>query len=343
MLMVDLQKQLHLFRLECAFKVDKEVLAITGESGAGKSSLLKMVAGLMRPDSGQIALGSRILYDEKKSIDLRPQKRRVGFVFQDFALFPHLSVEDNLTLVQKKKNILEVHDWLDTFGVVALAKRYPHEISGGQKQRVALARALITNPDFLLLDEPFSSLDPETREKMYREFMNFRKQWSLGVILVTHNPIEAQLLADKVLELKDGHVIRERFNHLVGTIITMEEDANYRTLRIATLGTFLRVVKPEYFSLGRYQVGQRVELSIKPEHVLLAKQVGEGIFASNRLDGKVERIQYTKRSVKVSVRMQKDLLLSVCSSHMASKLDLKVDDKVSCLLAEDAIELMNSR
>jgi molybdate transport system ATP-binding protein len=341
MLEVSVQKKLHLFNLDCTFKVGCEVLAVTGESGAGKTSLLKMIAGLMQPDAGQISLHGRELYSQDK-LDMRTQDRKLGYVFQDYALFPHMSVEDNLFLGQKVKDEAQVRELLGTFGVDLLAKRYPHEISGGQRQRVAFARALVTKPDFLLLDEPFSSLDPMTKERLYKEFHNFRKEWNIGALLVTHNAVEAQILSDKVLEIRDGRVVREKFNHLKGRILEIIDEEYYKELVIEALGTRLSVVKPEYFSFANYRENMQVAISIKPENLILTKHSRIGTCGGNRFAGVVKHVHRTRRSTKVELQVGEETLLCALGLRAADRLNLKKEDQVVCLLAEQDVEILNT-
>ena len=341
MLEVSVQKRLHQFHLDCTFKVGREVLAVTGESGAGKTSLLKMIAGLMQPDTGRISLQGRELYNQD-GVDLRPQERRVGYVFQDYALFPHLSVEDNLYLAQKHKDETQVRELLQTFGVSTLAGRYPHEISGGQRQRVAFARALVTQPDFLLLDEPFSSLDPQTKERLYKEFHDFRQEWNIGALLVTHNAVEAQILSDKVLEIRDGRVVREKFNHLTGRILEIVDEDYYKELTVEAFGTRISVVKPEYFSFAGYRENMQVAISIKPENLILTKDARIGSCGGNRFTGVVNHVHRTRRSAKVELTVGGETMLAALGLRAADRLDLKKQDEVTCLLAEQDIELLNT-
>ncbi len=341
MLEVSVEKNLHQFRLDCTFKVGREVLAVTGESGAGKTSLLKMVAGLMQPDAGHIILQGRELFNQG-SVNLRTQDRKVGYVFQDYALFPHMSVEDNLFLAQKVRDEKQVRLLLATFGVEKLAKCHPKEISGGQRQRVAFARALVTKPDFLLLDEPFSSLDVQTKERLYKEFQHFRKEWNIGALLVTHNAVEAQILADKVLKIRDGRVVREKFNHLSGRILEVIDEEYYKELVIEALGIRLSVVKPDYFSLANYRKDMQVAISIKPENLILTKDAQIGACGGNRFWGKVLHVHRTRRSVKIELQVGQDRLLSAVGFSAAKRLNIKENDQVVCLLAEQDVELLNT-
>ncbi|EQI22749.1 ABC transporter family protein [Clostridioides difficile Y41] len=178
-LYVDIEKDLSSFKLKVEIKQEKGTLGFLGESGSGKSMTLKCIAGLEKPTRGKIVLNDRVLFDSEKKINLSTQDRKVGFLFQNYALFPHMTVSQNIELgllklsKSEKKEI--VARYLDILKLNGFEGRYPWQLSGGQQQRVALARALATSPDILLLDEPFSALDHHLRSNMEKELMNMLK------------------------------------------------------------------------------------------------------------------------------------------------------------------------
>lgn len=196
-------------QLECA---GGQLLALVGPSGSGKSTLLRLIAGLMRPESGQIACGSRTWFDGERRIHLTPQERNIGFVPQNFGLFPHLSalanVEAGLTHLAADPRRSRALIWLSKVHLEPLANRRPAELSGGEQQRVALARALARDPTILLLDEPFSSVDRPTREQLYPELARLKQELAVPIVLVTHDLTEALLLADRIALLDKGRTLQ---------------------------------------------------------------------------------------------------------------------------------------
>ena len=178
-----------------------------GESGAGKTTLLDCVAGLADPDRGEILLEGKKVFSSSNKVNLPPQERNVGFVFQTYALFPHLSAEENVALAMPRSEKGQALEFLRRFRIAHLRKIKPPFLSGGERQRLALARALATRPRLLLLDEPFSALDRRTREETHREFLALRDELAMSVILVTHDRGEASLLGHRIYELRDGQVL----------------------------------------------------------------------------------------------------------------------------------------
>jgi molybdate transport system ATP-binding protein len=210
---VRIKTRLNGFVLDVDWEIGEELVVLFGYSGSGKSVTLKTIAGVMHQDDGCIRLNGKALFDRACRIKLPPQQRSVGYVFQDLALFPHMTVEQNILFgakdIPRRTASKSTEEMIELFRLSGLEKRYPHEISGGQRQRVAFARALIRRPQVLLLDEPFSSLDNPLRMEMRQCLTNVaRSRFRIPAVMVTHDVLEAYMLADRILVYSDGQVIQ---------------------------------------------------------------------------------------------------------------------------------------
>ncbi|EAK5295861.1 sulfate/molybdate ABC transporter ATP-binding protein [Campylobacter jejuni] len=184
-----------------------EITAIFGESGAGKTTLLKIIAGLIKPEFGRIEVGDELWFDTQKNVNLAIQKRKIGFVFQNYALFPNMSVKENISYAATSKQKAE--ELLSLMNLENLAKIYPKNLSGGQAQRVALARALAREPQILLLDEPLSALDFKMRSFLQDELVKILQHFKITTLLVSHDLAEIYKLSHRILELSDGKIIKD--------------------------------------------------------------------------------------------------------------------------------------
>ncbi|RYG73371.1 ATP-binding cassette domain-containing protein [Lentibacillus lipolyticus] len=204
MLSLNIQKRLKNFTLQIQLKAVGEIVVLTGPSGAGKTTILNCIAGLSQPDSGQILLNGRSLFQEGKK-PLPVNKRRIGYLFQDYALFPHMTVWGNIKYGMKNEQLTK--DLMEVAGIAHLLQDYPQQISGGEKQRVALVRALATEPEALLLDEPFSSLDSQTKMECRNELLRLHALWNIPILLVTHDKEEAKMLGNRILQIENGRFL----------------------------------------------------------------------------------------------------------------------------------------
>ncbi|MFX4262166.1 ATP-binding cassette domain-containing protein [Pelotomaculum propionicicum] len=206
MLEIRITKKLWHFDLGLNVIVNNQILVLWGPSGAGKTTILHCLAGLLKPDSGLVRLNDQILFSSDEKINVPTRLRNVGYLFQDYALFPHMTVRQNVLygLSGEMKSGSGVIDLLKSFGVGHLVDRYPGQLSGGEKQRVALARALVVRPRLLLLDEPFSALDKNTKESLRREIKDMHRQWKIPFVLVSHDEEDARFLGDVIVSLEHG-------------------------------------------------------------------------------------------------------------------------------------------
>lgn len=219
---VHLRKQLQhgsaRFDMDVRFASDAPRLVLFGPSGAGKTVTLKMLAGIVRPDRGHVSIAGRCLYDSDASTSLSPQQRQLAYVFQDYALFPHLDVRQNIAFARqavgrgwlnppRKLRDEAVERWIETFHLQAVSGHYPHQLSGGQRQRTALARALVNQPTALLLDEPFAALDKGLRQRLRDELRELQAQLQIPMLLITHDDEDLRSLAGDVVHLLAGRVV----------------------------------------------------------------------------------------------------------------------------------------
>jgi molybdate transport system ATP-binding protein len=200
------------FALDADWSIGNELAVLFGGSGAGKTLTLHMLAGLMAPDAGRIEIGGNVFFDAQARINVAPQRRALGYVFQDLALFPHMTVADNILFgahgMERAESCQRSRALIEQFGLRGQERKLPHEISGGQKQRVAFARALMRRPAALLLDEPFSALDRPLRLDMQNVLKQARQSLGIPAILVTHDLNEALTLADKLIVYAGGTVVQ---------------------------------------------------------------------------------------------------------------------------------------
>ncbi len=297
-----------------------DLAALIGPSGCGKTTLLRAIAGFVNACSGSIQLNGTII--SAPHVHLAPEKRQIGMVFQDYALFPHLTVEQNIafglrTSTSQRNSKARVAELLSLTDLTLLAKRYPHELSGGQQQRVALARALAPEPALILLDEPFSNLDVELREKLCPEVRNILKQTGASAIMVTHDQQEAFNFAEYVGVLHQGHLLQwdSPYNiyhkpcsltvaNFIGHARTVQgEIVNPFSIQTA-LGTFQQ---PKALT---FQTGTRMRLLLRPDDVIPATSLNQGIKA--RLLHKAFKGNQTLYTLSVDEELE---LISYFPSH----------------------------
>ncbi|BDL72531.1 GTPase [Campylobacter jejuni] len=267
-------------RLDLNFKKDIEsgkITALFGESGAGKTTLLKIIAGLIRPEFGCIEVDNELWFDSSKNFSLALQKRKIGFVFQDYALFPNMNVKENIAYAASSK--AKVSELLALMGLENLAKIYPKHLSGGQAQRVALARALAREPKILLLDEPLSALDFKMRANLQDELAKILEYFKISTLLVSHDLTEIYKLSHRVLELKNGKIIKdfpknEFFTHssisaklrLSATLLEIKKSDILVVLTLLLNQDIIKITLSEEEFLKAYQdikIGDTLLLSIK--------------------------------------------------------------------------------
>lgn len=286
MLDVNIELEVDSFTIQACFTTGPGITVLFGHSGAGKSLTMQCVAGMVRPNSGRITIGDRVLYDSSRRINLPMQDRRTGYVPQDYGLFPHLSVANNVSFGLEKwprnKINTTVSEILELVGLSGLEKRRPGELSGGQRQRVALARALIRKPDILLLDEPFASLDLPVRNALRQQVFDLQKRFKIPTLFITHDLSEAAFIGDQIVVIYQGSV------HQVGSPTeVLMRPADLQVAQAVGVKNILvgkvkrRLEKFLVVQTGNVEletplldaaIGDPVYLFIRPERVLLRRK-----------------------------------------------------------------------
>ena len=335
------------FELDASLRIPLDrspVTVLFGPSGSGKTTLLRLLAGLERPDTGAIVFRETCWYDRARGIHLPPQRRRAGFLFQDYALFPHLTVAANVAFAASRERASQL---LQTFGLGELSGRMPRAISGGQQQRVALARALAAGPALLLLDEPLSALDAATRAHMRHEL----RRWLLGSgvpsIVVTHDRTEAVALGDWMAVIIDGRIrqvgpVQEVFRRpadgrvaeSVGVENILPAEITGREFGLLTL----RVGAAQLQSVDSGETG-RVFASVRAEDVALTREPVATSSARNRLAGRVQSVSFEGPLARVELDCGFPLVAMV-TAQSAGEFSLSPGDEIYAVVKTTSVHLI---
>jgi molybdate transport system ATP-binding protein len=284
---VDLHVVLDDFTLEASFSASQELLVLFGPSGAGKSTILKALAGLLTPDRGTIRLNDRVLYDSRSKVNLPPQKRRIGYMPQQYGLFPHLTIAENIAYglppAPKSKRNAQVEKWIEVMRLTDQADRKPSEASGGQQQRAALARAMASGPELLLMDEPFAALDEELRAHLRGEIRDLSNTFDLPILIVTHDTSEAYSLADHMVVFERGVMIQdgpredvfrkpvsESLARLLGMSNVYDADVLTSEIGKTTISWLGNIIE---LPMNRLVEGTSVRIGIRPGEIEIPQQI----------------------------------------------------------------------
>ncbi len=346
MLQVAIQKSLGDFQLDVSFDAPAGVTAIFGRSGSGKTSLVNAVAGLLHPDAGRIALGDQVLFDDGAGIRRAPQQRRVGYVFQDARLFPHMSVERNL----RYGGDHDADRVIDVLGLGDLLTRRPAGLSGGEKQRVALGRALMSDPQILLLDEPLAALDAPRKAEIMPYIERLRDDVQVPMVYVSHDVSEVARLATTLVILDAGSVVAAG---PVGEVLSRPAAVPLLGVRDAGAVIVTKVagrllddgLTELVFSGGRIMLpgilgvlGQTVRLRIPAQDVILARTAPDGISALNVLPVTIAALEQGRGpGVAVGLKAGDDALLARVTRRSAQRMELAVGQQVFAIIKATAV------
>jgi molybdate transport system ATP-binding protein len=310
------------FVLDVSLEAPPEFTILFGPSGAGKTTLLDCVAGLTAPDSGRIAIGNRVLFDSSNGINVAVAKRRVGYVFQSLAIFPHMTVEQNvsyglahLPTAERKQRVVSI---LDAFRIAPLARRNAREISGGESQRTALARTLVTDLEVLLLDEPLTALDAPTKGQIIADLREWNQTHRIPILYVTHSREEVFALGERVIVLDNGRIIAQGTPHEV-MMAPMQETVAQLAGFENVFDAVVDAVRPERGTMNcrivgdggslvletplvRGGVGTALRVGIRAGDILLATSAPVGLSARNVIPGRIQSIE--QRDMMIAARVK---------------------------------------
>jgi molybdate transport system ATP-binding protein len=346
------------FVLDVSLEIAPGITILFGPSGAGKSTLLDCLAGLVQPDAGRIAIGEETLFDSASRANLPPQKRRIAYVFQSLALFPHMTVEENVSYglahLQGQERRARVGEILAAFRVENLKTRKPGEISGGEKQRVALARSLVTLPRLLLLDEPLTGLDAALKAAIVEDLRAWNAAQRIPILYVTHSREEVDALGERVIAMDHGRVVsagtpqevldaprRKRLaqaagfeNLLGGTVMDVREADG--VMRVRLEGSASEIEVP----LGYASAGDRVRVAIRAGDILLATELPKGLSARNVLPGRI--VSLDRRGNMVVARVDCGVVFTVHMTPGAARaLELAPERQVWLVLKTHSCHLVD--
>ncbi len=331
------------FRFALGFTLCRRFTALFGPSGCGKTSILSVIAGFLRPQQGRVMVGGRTLLETGRGVCLRPERRRVGFVFQDGLLFPHLTVEGNLRYGQRHRRSARVVDFqrvIDVLEIGHLLRRKPRHLSGGERQRVALGRALLSGPELLLMDEPLAALDAPLKMRILDYLQRAVAEWNVPTLFVTHEQTMVRRAAEWVVVVREGRLVATgppdealgrpetlAWANAAGPVNLLRvgelESADGQT--VARVGT-QRLVIPPQAAAGPIRFVQ-----FAPADVILSRHDVSGLSARNHLHGRVERIVDLGQAVFVAVDVGQVLWAEV-TPQAAAELELHPGCEVTCLL-----------
>lgn len=354
-LVVDIEKQFPDLVIQGAWEQAADTFSVTvlfGPSGCGKTTLLRCLAGLERPDHGSIRCGAETWFDAEQAVMRPPQERGIGYLFQDYALFPHLTVEDNIGYglyewprAERRERVQALLERLQLSG---LGERYPHQLSGGQQQRVALARALARRPRLLLLDEPLTALDAPTRHTLRRELRDMLVDFGIPTVIVTHDWLEASALGDQVLVLEEGRIrqrgpVHEVFSHpadpTVAHIVGVETVEPGQVVRVEEGLATVAVGPVEIVTPAPSEVERNVYVCIRAEDVALYQQASGATSIRNHLPGHVQAVHVEGSTVRVIVDVGFELTALV-TRPAYRELDLQPGDSVTAAIKAQALHLV---
>lgn len=333
------------FTLDAQFELGNELVVFFGRSGSGKTTALQCISGLVEPNGGKIIVNGTVYFDCHKRVNLPVQQRSLGYVFQNYALFPHMSVKKNIAYGLKgweeKEKEARVNEMLQMLQIEGLENNYPSQLSGGQKQRVALARALAPKPDILLLDEPFSALDRIVRMKLRDKIKEIQRELKIPILFITHNHVEAFTIADKIVMFHEGRVQQigtpeqvfynpknRHVAELVG-LTNIFEDATVIDKNESTGALRIKCGEMEvYANIPEHSIQENISWGIRPENLRISSPKENMATDENSYLASVRNIvnEGSSKTLALEIKEHSNLLMAEIADQLFEKMNLKEGD-----------------
>ena len=344
---LNFRKSLGNFILAVDCALEEKVSAFLGVSGSGKSTLLNCISGILTPDEGEIVFGDEILYSSTSSINLPPEKRRFGYIFQEGYLFPHLTVAQNIRYGQP--NSQKSSEAIDVLEISELLQRYPKQLSGGQRQRVAIARALAMEPRMLLMDEPLAALDSALKDRIIPYLHHVKDAFEIPILYITHAFSEAMALADEAFLIADGEIMASGEPHRLLTapsampIAQLTGVENILLLPVTFSDEALGVTTLEIGNQSlvipytRAEVGEILPVAVRAEDIIISLEPNLPVSARNILRGTIQYLDVRSERTWVSILVEWHHLAVKITHSAREQLRLKEDLEVYCVIKASAI------
>ena len=347
MLSIHLHKQFGSFKLDIKCNIKQNFTALFGRSGAGKTTILNMIAGLCHPEEGSIKLHDRFLFDTRQDINMAPQQRGIGYIFQESRLFPHMTVRQNLEYgwknVPEKRRKFQIDDIVEEMGLGVFLHRKPQNLSGGEKQRVAFARALLSSPDFLLMDEPLAALDQDTKLRFLLFLKKMLQNYQLPILYVSHDLINVINFADEIILIRNGQLLGQGPPNEMLDMMAGSESPNHQAIP----NIFSAIVSKHdgergltHVTLSKLElllplipdkIGNTITLNIPASEIILAKQKPNALSACNVLAGKLQAIHQPTGRFLAKVDIGIPLMVEITSGAL-KRLDIQKGDPLFLII-----------
>lgn len=344
---LNFRKCLGSFTLAVDCTLEKQVSVFLGVSGSGKSTLLNCISGTLTPDEGEIVFGDETLYDSTSKINLPPEKRRFGYVFQEGYLFPHLTVAQNIRYGQP--NPRKSSPAIDVLEISELLQRYPKELSGGQRQRVAIARALAMEPRMLLMDEPLASLDSALKDRIIPYLRHLKDAFDIPILYITHAFSEAMAFADEAFLIANGEIMASGEPHQLLTApsaMPIAQLTGVENIFVLPVKLSDKVLGVTWLEIGNQslvipysevEVGDSVPVAIRAEDIIISLEPNLPISARNTLRGTIQYLDVRSERTWVSIRVERHHLAVKITHEAREQMQLKEDLEVYCVIKASAI------